>query len=223
MCCTVKRFLDGLIGRSRWLTTPLSLPGLLALLVFAAGGGAGYALADANSTTINACVGRGTGTVRIIAPSTQSCTALETATSWNQTGPQGPTGPPGPTGPQGPPGPGTILSALVRNDGTFVFQNHGAYVRLIQSQPPDPPSAIYQVGFDRDVSRCIPTVTQDPEGFPALGLDDPVIATANSAGAPGDNSNEITVRMYRTFQQPAPPEPIPGPVQASFNLVVYCP
>lgn len=52
-------------------------------------------------TTINACVGKGNGTLRIAADG-QHCHGDETPLSWNSQGLQGD---PGPAGPQGSPGP----------------------------------------------------------------------------------------------------------------------
>lgn len=57
---------------------------------------------------IHGCFNLSTGALRVIDPSTSSCTNKEQALVWNQKGPQGPTGATGPTGPagmQGPTGP----------------------------------------------------------------------------------------------------------------------
>ena len=65
------------------------------------------------SQVIHACVGKVTGNVRIVSASTR-CLSVETAITWNTTGPAGPAGPagspgaagaPGATGPAGPAGP----------------------------------------------------------------------------------------------------------------------
>jgi hypothetical protein len=69
------------------------------------GGGSLAASAAEPTQVISACVTRVTGLVRIIDPAQgQSCRATETATSWNQAGPQGLPGVPGLPGIQGPPG-----------------------------------------------------------------------------------------------------------------------
>ncbi len=81
------------------------LLGLIAVLVLAAGGAATFAWAQTNdATTINACVAKDNGGVRIVKAGV-NCRRDETATSWNTTGPTGPAGPAGPAGAQGPAGP----------------------------------------------------------------------------------------------------------------------
>jgi hypothetical protein len=52
---------------------------------------------------IEACINKGNGTVRLVAPDVL-CHANETRVQWNVTGPAGPPGPAGPAGPQGPQG-----------------------------------------------------------------------------------------------------------------------
>jgi len=69
-------------------------------------------MAQAPSNTINACVGRVTGIVRIV-PAGTPCRRTETPIQWNITGPMGPQGP---AGAQGPAGGFTVYDA----DGTFV-------------------------------------------------------------------------------------------------------
>src|SRR4051794_14820286 len=72
--------------------------------------GAMHALAGPDTTTINACVQKSSGNVRIPQDG-KGCTNTESPTSWNVVGPAGPQGPagpkgdPGPAGPQGPVGP----------------------------------------------------------------------------------------------------------------------
>jgi hypothetical protein len=66
-------------------------------------------LAGAAAATINACVSKSTGQLRVLKKG-GTCTGTEKALSWNSAGvqgppgPQGPQGPAGPQGPQGPPG-----------------------------------------------------------------------------------------------------------------------
>lgn len=76
----------------------------------------GVAMAATSTTVINACVTTKTGALRIVADGVQ-CKTSETATSWNQIGPQGlqglqgeqgPQGPQGEVGPQGPAGSNVI-------------------------------------------------------------------------------------------------------------------
>jgi hypothetical protein len=65
------------------------------------------ALIPDSDGTIHGCYNKESGALKVIDPSTTSCTPGETALSWNQTGPQGAQGPqgvPGPQGPQGDPG-----------------------------------------------------------------------------------------------------------------------
>ncbi len=81
------------------------LLGLVGVLVLVAGGAATFAWAQANdATTINACVAKDNGDVRIVKAGA-NCRRDETATSWNTTGPAGPAGPAGAAGPAGPAGP----------------------------------------------------------------------------------------------------------------------
>lgn len=76
---------------------------------------------------INACVNEVNGLVRIVAPGTV-CKPVETAMTWNSTGPAGATGaagpvgaagPAGPAGPEGPPGPAGSGSQMVRDLARF--------------------------------------------------------------------------------------------------------
>jgi hypothetical protein len=54
---------------------------------------------------IHGCYDTKVGGLRVINAPTASCSAKETAITWNQTGPPGPAGATGPQGPQGPQGP----------------------------------------------------------------------------------------------------------------------
>ena len=57
----------------------------------------------AANPVIEACINKGNGGVRLVAPGVL-CHATETRVQWNVAGPQGPTGPEGPAGPAGPQG-----------------------------------------------------------------------------------------------------------------------
>ncbi|GIH24233.1 hypothetical protein Aph01nite_25430 [Acrocarpospora phusangensis] len=72
--------------------------GLLAAAgVLALGGGAASAATPAEQ--FHGCVGKLTGSLRMIDPTkNQRCLPLETPITWNQTGPPGPAGPAGPAG-----------------------------------------------------------------------------------------------------------------------------
>jgi hypothetical protein len=61
--------------------------------------------ADAQTTSIRACVTSKTGAVRILTTPSDTCKTGEVLMTWNQQGPTGPQGPAGATGPQGPAGP----------------------------------------------------------------------------------------------------------------------
>jgi hypothetical protein len=88
--------------------------GVLVTALFAVVGGVAYATIPDTGNAIHGCYQNRIGMLRVIDPSAgQQCTSLETAISWNQTGPagsQGPQGvhgdigPAGPAGPQGPKG-----------------------------------------------------------------------------------------------------------------------
>ena len=83
------------------------LLGLVAVLVLAAGAAATFAWAQASdATTINACVAKDNGAVRIVKAGA-NCRRDETATSWNTTGPQGPAGAAGGNG-----GGGSVIGTI---------------------------------------------------------------------------------------------------------------
>jgi len=92
----VKRIKSGVLATS----TKALVVGLMvtALLVATAG-----FVAAQSSTQIIGCYDNKTGLLRYL--QSGSCTAKETAISWNQVGPQGPQGEKGETGSQGPAGP----------------------------------------------------------------------------------------------------------------------
>ena len=76
---------------------------LAAIAIFAVAGGVAYAaIPDVGTGVYHACMLKNIGTIRIIDPERQRCSAsLEVELTFNK---QGPTGNPGPTGPPGPPG-----------------------------------------------------------------------------------------------------------------------
>jgi hypothetical protein len=76
---------------------------LAAIAIFAVAGGVAYAaIPDAGTGVYHACMLKNIGTIRIIDPERQRCSAsLEVEITFNK---QGPTGNPGPTGPPGQPG-----------------------------------------------------------------------------------------------------------------------
>jgi pentapeptide repeat protein len=80
-----------------------------------AGGGAvllasaAYAAIPSPNGVVDGCYDKSSGDLRIIDPSTTTCTHKELPISWNQIGPSGPAGPPGNPGPAGPPGPASTV------------------------------------------------------------------------------------------------------------------
>lgn len=65
------------------------------------------------ATTLEACINRYTGTVRMSSPGRSiSCSPTETRIEWSQQGPPGPAGPAGPAGAMGPAGPAATLPVL---------------------------------------------------------------------------------------------------------------
>jgi hypothetical protein len=77
----------------------LGLAGIgIALAVIA--GGAAYATIPSNGV-ISGCYTKSGGTLRVIDPSTGSCSSKETSVNWNVQGAAGPQGPAGPAGAQG--------------------------------------------------------------------------------------------------------------------------
>jgi Collagen triple helix repeat (20 copies) len=71
-------------------------------------GGVAYAAVSGTYTDSNgvyhACVNTANGNLRVVLPADTTCKNVETAITWNQTGPQGIQGQQGDTGPQGPKG-----------------------------------------------------------------------------------------------------------------------
>lgn len=116
--------------------------------------------------TINGCVGKLTGLLRVIDPTkNQHCNGLETPISWSQrglpgpvgaTGAQGPAGPAGATGPQGPAGPSGAdnmwakVQAYKNPDGTtgarILYQQHVLSMRYQDN--------VADITFDRPVLQC---------------------------------------------------------------------
>jgi hypothetical protein len=80
--------------------------GVAGLVIAVAGvtGGVAYATIPANGV-ISGCYTKSGGTLRVIDPSTGSCSSKETSLNWNVQGPTGPQGPAGPAGVQGLQGP----------------------------------------------------------------------------------------------------------------------
>ncbi|GAA0408350.1 hypothetical protein GCM10010160_41000 [Acrocarpospora corrugata] len=82
----------------------MTLGVLAATTTLILGGGAAYAAVVAGE--FHGCVGKLTGSLRMIDPArNQRCLALENPITWNQSGPAGAQGPTGPAGPEGPRGP----------------------------------------------------------------------------------------------------------------------
>ena len=78
---------------------------LVSVGLLATAGGIAYATIPGDDGVIHGCYLTRTGLLRVIDPTTSSCTSFETPIDWNQTGPEGPSGPQGPQGEPGPPGP----------------------------------------------------------------------------------------------------------------------
>jgi hypothetical protein len=78
---------------------------VLGTVLLLAGAGVAYAtgaLSSASTATIDGCVGKVTGILRV--SQSGRCLPTETPIQWNVQGPQGATGPAGPAGPAGPKG-----------------------------------------------------------------------------------------------------------------------
>jgi hypothetical protein len=103
-----------LSGRVRWAALGAIVAGLAA-------GGIAYASIPDTGGVFHACY-KNTGAVRLV-NSASDCNSSETATQWNQTGPQGSSGPSGPagadgpSGPSGPSGPGATSGSMLVNQG----------------------------------------------------------------------------------------------------------
>ena len=99
----------------------------------------------------------------------------------------------GPPGPQGPTGPGGTLLAAAVNSGGGLARGAGAV-----SSNHDAGSAVYEIGFNRDVSTCyaVATVSDVPGGVTtnpqngeivtAISGSSVFVRTRNSGGAPTD-------------------------------------
>jgi hypothetical protein len=148
------------------------------------------ASAAAPEPTVNACVGKLTGLVRIIdLTKHQSCTGLENATSWNQRGVPGPAGATGAQGPAGPAGPAggdsnalwarvhTTAGDLGSYTASFVNQRHATEV-LVRGD------FHYRVTFDRPVDQCAAQVT---------GIGQGKMTEINYFGLP---TNQLDVALY---------------------------
>lgn len=136
--------------------------------------GAGIAAAAHHSGTINGCVAKSDGALRIVG-STASCTAKEKSLSFNARGPKGATGPQGPAGPQGPkgdPGDGGTSSspttfqmyANVDAEGDL-----GSNVDAVKAIVDKPETGVYIVTFDKPIGSCSATAQPGEAG----GTDEP--------------------------------------------------
>jgi hypothetical protein len=85
-------------------------------------GGLAYATTRASNGTVNGCYLQGTGTLRVLTGTAQTCKPTEAPIHWSvkgppgakgATGPQGPAGPKGDTGALGPEGPRGLSTPLV--------------------------------------------------------------------------------------------------------------
>jgi hypothetical protein len=140
--------------------------------------GAGVAAAAHHGGTINGCVAKSDGTLRIVA-STASCTSKEKALSFNARGPKGAQGAQGPAGPQGPQGPkgdsgdgGTTTSpttfqmyANVDAEGDL-----GSNVDAVKAIVDKPETGVYIVTFDKPIGSCAATAQSGEAG----GTDQPL-------------------------------------------------
>jgi hypothetical protein len=173
--------------------------GILALSMVTIGS---VASAAAPEPTVNACVGKLTGLVRIIDPK-QSCTGLEKPLSWNQRGVPGPADQPGPagpagaTGPQRPTGSDNVLWARVQTRDSGV---HGGEVVTFASQRHATGVGFggefrhYRVAFDRPVDQCAAQVTPESHldaevgyfGLPANELEVALLVPGGDSAQIGD-------------------------------------
>lgn len=140
--------------------------------------GVGVAAAAHHTGTINGCVAKSDGTLRIVA-STATCTSKEKALSFNARGPKGAQGPQGPAGPQGPQGPkgdpgdgGTTTTpttfqmyANVDAEGDL-----GSNVDAVKASVFKPETGVYIVTFDKPIGHCAATAQPGEAG----GTDEPL-------------------------------------------------
>lgn len=147
----------------------------------------GVAMAATSTTVINACVTTKSGAVRIVADGVK-CKTGETATNWNQTGPQGPQGIQGEQGPQGiqgeagppgsnvmagydrveksmtiPPGQLTQVMATCASNKAPVGGGYHAYGTPYDAQPP--PIQIASNGPGQDIHVTVGGATTYVRGW----------------------------------------------------------
>jgi hypothetical protein len=155
-------------------------------------GGVVYAAVPAPDGAIHGCYNKSTGALRIIDPTSQSCTSKEVAIDWNQVGPAGPQGTAGAAGPAGAPGadgpigpagpPGTTGPQGVRGaDGL--------------TGPPGPAGPAGSMGLQGTVGAAGPPGPQGPVGpqgasgvFKVLGAtagEEPLVPVTSADGIPG--------------------------------------
>ncbi|GAA0957087.1 hypothetical protein GCM10009554_67380 [Kribbella koreensis] len=144
--------------------------GVLAVSIVTIGS---VASAAAPEPTVNGCVGKLTGLLRVVDPArNQRCSGLETPISWAQrglpgapgapgaTGATGAQGPAGPQGLQGPAGPAGSSNALWARVKTRDSEDHQSYVASFVAQKHaiglsyNQQNSHYRVQFDRPVDQC---------------------------------------------------------------------
>lgn len=131
--------------------------------------GAGVAAAAHHGGTINGCVAKSDGSLRIVA-STSSCSSKEKALSFNARGPRGAQGPQGPVGPQGPkgdPGDGgttTTPSTFQMYANVDAEGDLGSNVDAVKAMVDKPETGVYIVTFDKPIGSCAATAQPGDAG-----------------------------------------------------------
>jgi hypothetical protein len=139
--------------------------------------GAGIAAAAHPGGTINGCVAKSDGTLRIVG-STASCSSKEKGLSFNARGPKGATGATGPQGPAGPQGPKGDPGDGGTSTSPTTFQMYanvdaegdlGSNVDAVKAIVAKPETGVYIVTFDKPIGSCSATAQPGEAG----GTDEP--------------------------------------------------
>jgi hypothetical protein len=196
-------------------------------LALAAGVASG-AIPSGSDGVIHACYQKpgllaNPGAVRVIDQEAgQRCRSNEVAFNWSQRGPQGAQGAQGPQGPQGdadpsgpqgdrgekgePGEPATRLFAKVTSSGEL---SYGSGVESAGHSA----AGTYRVNFNRDLSRCVASVTLG-FGHPQSGQD---FIGANARAIANVNPTFVDVHISRPATDGGA-----TPVNGSFHLALFC-
>jgi hypothetical protein len=131
--------------------------------------GVGVAAAAHHRGTINGCVAKSDGRLRIVG-STSKCRSKEKALSFNARGPKGPKGPAGPRGRKGDPGDGGTPTTYQMYADVDAEGDLGSNVDAVKVVVNTPKTGVYTVTFDKPIGSCAATAQPGEAG----GTDEPL-------------------------------------------------